>query len=315
MRSFASLILVASFATATSAALIEVVPGPGTPLQDAIDAAAPRDKILVRAGAYLETIVIDKPLNIVAEGQVEVGPEIEPLESSCAPAFVLEIATTELVSIKATGSATTARRNAGITFHGGGTASVKVEPQSNVKFSKVGGHSFCPGAGGLVNDDASFAKIKGGAYTGYALSGQGGPGCRITQPSGGHVMLKGVRCAGSISGGSDPNRRAGPGLLLDGVAAVTPRQVKIFHGTVVSCGSAAAVLESADGAWIKGGYYEACPFILGQPPYYAVTLDGQSDGNVVEGATLAGPVLDAGTGNCFRRNEAEDGTALPDDCP
>jgi nitrous oxidase accessory protein NosD len=41
-----------------------VLPGPGTPLQDAIDAAAPGDTLRIQ-DAFEENIVIDKPLRIM----------------------------------------------------------------------------------------------------------------------------------------------------------------------------------------------------------------------------------------------------------
>jgi nitrous oxidase accessory protein NosD len=43
-----------------------VAPGPGTPLQDAIDAAAEGDRILLAPGTYAEAIVVDKPLRLWA---------------------------------------------------------------------------------------------------------------------------------------------------------------------------------------------------------------------------------------------------------
>jgi nitrous oxidase accessory protein len=58
------LLLVGLFAATASAAVIDVYPGPGTPLQDAIDGASPGDAIRVHDGDYFENISIDKPLRI-----------------------------------------------------------------------------------------------------------------------------------------------------------------------------------------------------------------------------------------------------------
>ena len=43
---------------------IDVPPGPGTPVQDAIDAASPGDTIRLALGAYPEHLVITKAIKV-----------------------------------------------------------------------------------------------------------------------------------------------------------------------------------------------------------------------------------------------------------
>src|SRR5689334_11254231 len=62
--------LVVAFATPAHAVTVLVTPGPGTPLQDAIDAAPPGAK-LIAEGVFHETIVIDKALTIKGAGLLE----------------------------------------------------------------------------------------------------------------------------------------------------------------------------------------------------------------------------------------------------
>jgi hypothetical protein len=61
-----TLVVVASLSLVGFAhgATIQVVPGPGTPLQDAIDAASAGDTIKLAGGGYPESIVITKPLRL-----------------------------------------------------------------------------------------------------------------------------------------------------------------------------------------------------------------------------------------------------------
>lgn len=64
----AAVVLVLVLAATSHAAVIDVNPGPGTPLQDAIDAAAPGDTLRVHGVAYGEAVVVDRSLRIVGDG-------------------------------------------------------------------------------------------------------------------------------------------------------------------------------------------------------------------------------------------------------
>src|SRR5215212_1747982 len=70
-------------ADAAHAKMIIVAPGPGTPLQDAIDAAAPRDLLRLAPGIYAEALVISKPLRIVGPGPVQPGFDAATIDSGC----------------------------------------------------------------------------------------------------------------------------------------------------------------------------------------------------------------------------------------
>ena len=52
-------------ATPVSAATIDVYPGPGTPIQDAVDAASSGDTIIVHAGTYNEQVNVNKDVTII----------------------------------------------------------------------------------------------------------------------------------------------------------------------------------------------------------------------------------------------------------
>src|SRR5262245_5010506 len=54
---------------------ILVPPGPGTPIQDAIDAASPGDTIRLSLGLYPERLVITKPIKIRGVASAAVYPD------------------------------------------------------------------------------------------------------------------------------------------------------------------------------------------------------------------------------------------------
>src|SRR5262245_63347780 len=64
------LVCAAALATlwsARSEAAVTTVPhGPGTPLQDAIDAASPGDLLRLEGGIFQEAVIIDKPLKLTS---------------------------------------------------------------------------------------------------------------------------------------------------------------------------------------------------------------------------------------------------------
>src|SRR5262245_9670372 len=51
-------------AAQVEARVISVLPGPGTPIQDAIDAASPGDVLRLGGGIFNEAVVVDKPLKL-----------------------------------------------------------------------------------------------------------------------------------------------------------------------------------------------------------------------------------------------------------
>src|SRR5262245_2552729 len=71
------------------AKVITVTPGPGTPLQDAIDGAVAGDTIKLEDGTYTEAVVIDKRLRL--KGPRQVGLVAARIDAGCAAAAALTI--------------------------------------------------------------------------------------------------------------------------------------------------------------------------------------------------------------------------------
>lgn len=67
-----------------AARTIAVVPGPGTPLQDAIDVAAPGDTLRLLEGTFSEAILIDKPLRMMGRKAT--------IDAGCTPMTAITIA-------------------------------------------------------------------------------------------------------------------------------------------------------------------------------------------------------------------------------
>ncbi len=297
------LLLSAVLASAASGATIEVSPGPGTPLQDGIAAAAPGDRVLIHGGDYLETIVIDKSLRVRADGGVRIGPVVGPQQSSCTPAFIMDV-TGGRVTIDA--------KHGSISAWGGGTAAVRMRGGARVKTTRFFGVTFCPHAAGLHIDDVEWAKLSKGSFSAYSRTLAGGPGCRIAQQAASTVTMTSIRCDATLA--AVGNYASGPGLLIDGTSAGASARVKITGGPVLSCGDAGVKLQSAKNVRILRSYLQACPLILGEAPYFSIMLDAASTGNVVQRSQLAGPIQNLGTGNCFRGNVDGNAMPLPDDC-
>ncbi|MER7959682.1 right-handed parallel beta-helix repeat-containing protein [Streptomyces sp. NPDC096030] len=64
-----------------------VFPGPGTPIQDAVNGARPGDTIIVRPGRYREAVAVTKPLTIIGSGRDSNGslltPPAQPSGDAC----------------------------------------------------------------------------------------------------------------------------------------------------------------------------------------------------------------------------------------
>src|SRR5262245_54706752 len=111
-----TVVLQALLITRPSAArVVDVFPGPGAPLQSAIDAAEPGDQLRLR-GVFAEAVVVTKPLTLRA------GPRrgwSEAIDSGCAAAVGLKIAA-DRVRVKGVGVA------------GGAQAAIQVENADHV---------------------------------------------------------------------------------------------------------------------------------------------------------------------------------------
>jgi nitrous oxidase accessory protein NosD len=144
---------------AAEAKVILVQPGPGTPFQDAIDAAAPGDTLRVAGGIYSEAIVVNKALRILGAPS---SPYSE-VDAGCAVANAVEVAA-DGVTIR------------GLIVRGGTTSGVDVQNRDHVQL-EVSPFKTCIGTQNAINV-VSSTRVKligsgsGGVYpVGLHLSG------------------------------------------------------------------------------------------------------------------------------------------------
>jgi len=258
----------------SSGTTVLVPPGPGTPVQDAIDAAAPGDTIRLMVGAYPEQIVITKALKI--RGVRSTAPSVEDttrLVSACTPTPVITVAA-DSVQI----------RGVLIEFDSGG--GIDVTGRTKVKLKDVFVASNCASvtAPAINIEQSTHVTMNHVWPAGIGNRPVGPAGIRIADtPASGRVRL-----STSIDGGYDV------GVLLqnDGPASVRISQ------NYINGSDKGIVLQNTTGAVIDHNRQ-----IINTTA--GIEIDATSTGNRITANNISGSVtdvIDNGTGNCWRNN-------------
>ena len=284
----AGLALAALLGTApASAKVIHVVYAPGTPLQDAINAAAPGDTVKMDSG-FSEAIVIDKPLKLKGPSYTDAG---------CISGPTLRVLA-DGVSIQR------------VFFYGGGTPTVEVAGRTGFKMS--GGSAFpgsydvdCPGSRdyGILIQASTHVRLTNltSPVDDDAPGGYGIAWIALRDiPPAAHVKVSGLFS----------NRPHAVGILAENVSGGPgdPPAVVVSHSRLLQSGTGIA-LHGADGLTLLANQIHDCAGA-------GIDLDGNSDGNLVTKNVLSGntpDVRDLGTGNCWSKNRFTTGTVSP--CP
>lgn len=274
------------FAAGTAAAATIVVPpGPGTPIQDAIDAASPGDTIRLTLGGYPEQIVVTKRLKIrgVRSTSTTIGGTTH-LAGSCGPGPMITIAADD-VQIRS------------LAIFGSNYEGVSVVGRARVKVRDVFVASNCsalPLAPAFDVDGSTRVSLEK-IWASGPIPAAGIAGVRIANtPQEGRVRVR-----GAIVG------RYERGILLEnnGILAVrvSAGDVNFNDRGIVLAGTSRAIVDRNE---------------LVDNAVSGIEADATSSGNtfvrnVVSGS--AADVSDAGTGNCWRNNVYQTGTVPP--CP
>ncbi len=156
-----------AFAGSAMAATINVVPGPGTPIQTAVSAASPGDTISVAAGTYTEQVVIDKNLTLTGAGSgttIIQAPDPLVLDVYNRYNIVLFNGSITVEFSGFTVQGPRANLNFGIAARGGATANIHDNTIKDIRDSLSLGAQRVKA---LIVDGASTATITNNTIIGY----------------------------------------------------------------------------------------------------------------------------------------------------
>jgi len=279
---FRALVLAAAFAllvpTAPAAARrIVVVPGPGTPLQDGLDAAGPGDTVRVGAGTYAESITIDKPLRLYGKKAV--------IDAGCGVLTAVQVAA-DAVHIRS------------FTVRGGNFYGIDMSARDLTIIERVTIVPTCIGVEYGINVfQGTRMRIRNNVIS--DPNGFGDAAIYI----GGTPPNADLRVERNVLTG--PNAR---GIIVEDSLDLPakPVAVRVRKNEITGAGVGIWVFGS-EGAEILTNFVTATT-------QAGIEMTPNSNGNFISGNRLSGnnpDVLDAGTGNCWRHNFFATGTVPP----
>jgi parallel beta-helix repeat protein len=275
----AAVVLSLSLAAPASARRIVVEPGPGTPLQDGIDAAGPGDTVRVSPGIYFESIVIDKPLKLYGRDAV--------IDAGCAVSTAVLIAA-DAVTIRS------------VEVRGGDFYGIDATARDLTVIDRVRVTPTCVGVEYGINVyQGTRMRIRGNTIDGVNGFADAGIYIGGTQPNADLRVERNILNA--------PNGR---GIIVEDSLddPEKPVGVRVRKNEITGSGVGIYVFGSS-GAEILSNRVTG-----GTAAGIELTLN--SNDNILVGNRLVGndpDVLDAGTGNCWRSTTFTTGT-LPPPC-
>jgi nitrous oxidase accessory protein NosD len=265
-------------ATFAAGAKIEVMPGPGTPLQDAIDAApATGATLLLQEGTYNEAVTIDKRLTIRLAPGAASGAGIN---AGCMSPDALRI-TADGVRILGT-----------ISVAGGTARQVVIENADSVRLERVSGRDTCGMGGiGLAVTASDRVKVSRGQFR------AGGTACLIEGIGlGSKVLLDGANCLAdglSPAGVGVHFKDCGNGALAPGRGGVRMKRSQFFPA--VQGEARGIILENSDGVSIE--YVQIR--VNDAPDSKRLDIDATSDNNRFACPESDLDATSGGVGNCY----------------
>lgn len=296
-------VVVASLLAAEAFAGTTVVnPGPGTPLQDAIDAASPGGKLKVKSGSYPEAITIAKALRIE-------GDKSFTIDAGCGTPAAVTI-TGDDVELR------------GASVRGGATDGVLVSAADHVTLNRVTALPSCPGVrNGIHADGTTRLLVKDSSTYAWDVAAGQASSCHSPLQQGEREFTFGISVEDTPAG-------AGNRILHNTVCNATtaifahgalpspfgPEAVKIQRNQVVYASFEGIILGDAQHVLITGNRISAA---LGGAQS-GLALAGTAEDNVVKQNRVSGfevDVFDSGLDNCWKANKFVTGEQPTDGCP
>lgn len=255
---------------------IDVNPGPGTPLQEAIDAASDGDTVRVHAGIYGEAITVSKRLKLIGDAAATVT-----IDAGCGSGTALAVA----------GDAVVVKR---MRIVGGTFYAIDAVNRTKLVIAETVTEDTCGGAEYGINlfQDVKV-RIVGNTATGFGDAGIYVGGI----PADGRVRVKRNTCTANTRG-----------IIVEDSAPGAPG-VAVQSNTTASNTSTGIFLHNSDGVRVARN-------TVTNNALAGIEVDATSDDNLIANNLISGStndVVDAGSGNCWRGNTFTTGTVPP--CP
>ena len=290
--------LLALCAARAPAATIVVAPGPGTPLQTAIDLAERGDTIRLGAGVFQESIVVTKSLRIVGSftgnAHDRTTPNLTTIDAGCDAPYPIDVAADHV-------------RLERLDVIRGTEGGVRIIGRDKVQVWDLRPRAVQGNAAASCGGERFGFNISGGGK--IKLAGGSVRGDMAAHPTGLGFLTAGIRIADVVSTGRVELRdytstgnavgvlvedSVGPGVKLRSlVISATDTGILLHNADVVTVSK--NVVNSANGLKAEVG----------------VRVDATSNDNRLSSNEFVGSgidLLDLGLGNCWRKNVFITGT-------